>query len=88
MSPISEDINPKWNQFCRSCHAPVIFAKHERTGKTMIFDKEPTEDGQWHIKDGKAYYIDKKNYVDGLVDAPLYKTHFASCPHAQQHRRK
>jgi len=73
---------------CKSCKAPVVFAKNEKTGKTMIFDAEPVDEGTWFIKDGKAYFIDKKNYIDQEVSALLYVSHFASCPNAKSHRRK
>jgi len=74
---------------CKSCGAKVIFAKNEKTGKTMIFDAEPVDDGgTWHIKDGVAYYIASKDYIDEAVGEPLYVSHFAGCPNPRSHRKK
>src|SRR5262245_36420103 len=76
-------------QKCRTCRAPVIWAEHYRTGRRMIFDAEPTEDGTWLIRAGEA------SFADGLVAYPVstvsieeaaagkYRCpHFATCPDA------
>ena len=65
---------------CRTCRAPLVWAYTE-TGKRMPFDAHPAEDGSWVIRNGTAAY-------DPFARGPRYRPHFATCPDADQHRRR
>lgn len=68
---------------CRSCGAPV---RWERTaaGKPIPLDPEPRPDGNLAFRDdGRVYSLPQST----LDDVPRYVTHFATCPHANQHRK-
>lgn len=71
---------------CRSCGAPILW-RHTLTGRPMPIDPEPVEPIE-----GGTYLV----LLDGScraylpeIDAgkPVYRSHFASCPHAGLHRR-
>jgi hypothetical protein len=75
---------------CRSCRAPIIWAQTEN-GKQMPLDAEPY-DGD----DPRGLFVFR--HVDQVVYAmavtpdafpaePVYRSHFATCPHAAEHRR-
>ena len=70
---------------CRSCGAAVIWCR-TRTGSSIPLDAEPLEyGGNIVIRDGVAIYL-KKGEPAGAAEK-IYKTHFATCPNAAQHRR-
>jgi hypothetical protein len=69
---------------CRSCKAPIIWAK-TNSGKNIPLDAEPCTDGNICIKDGLAVVVSDKQ--GGVWPLPFYKSHFATCPNAKQHRR-
>lgn len=58
---------------CKTCKAPILWAKTEN-GKAVPLDAEPIKR---FIEEGE---------VVKLVDT--YVTHFATCPQADQHRRR
>jgi len=64
---------------CRTCRAPIVWAQ-TFTGRRMPLDLHPTDDGSYTITDGLAVYAPD-------ADAPRYRPHWASCPHADQHRK-
>ena len=65
---------------CSTCSAPVIWARTLK-GSRNIFDAEPVDDGEWSIIDGIAIHARR----DGM---PTYRPHWATCPQADQHRKK
>lgn len=74
---------------CHSCEAAIIWSLSQR-GKRMPFDAEPITDwtdlrGLWVIRDGVAL---PATTALPLPEEPVYKSHFATCPHANQHRRE
>ena len=74
---------------CKSCRAPMIWARTEN-GKNVPLDAEPTPAGNIHLRaDGVAVYV-KKDQMDNPLFPPerRYKSHYATCPHAPEHRRK
>ena len=74
-------------EFCARCKAPVMWAETERNGKPIPLDPEPVPDGNLGIRDdGRVYHVAQGQ---GVLDlgVPLYKTHFATCPDADEHRR-
>lgn len=77
---------------CRSCGASIIWA-HTLTGKRMPVDAEPHQEGNLTVLDidtePKAMVVPgdiaAMNRANG---APLWRSHFVTCPQATQHRRK
>ena len=78
---------------CRTCGAPVIWL-HTLSGREMPLDAEPVADGNLVIVNtGQSRYVvpaPKQAPEPDLFRAPelRYRSHFATCPHAKQHRRK
>jgi hypothetical protein len=75
---------------CRSCGAPVRWVRTVN-GKTMPLDPDPTPDGNIIavVEPGGgrvAQVIGKDDLIDESV--PRYKSHFATCPNADQHRKR
>jgi hypothetical protein len=76
---------------CRSCQAPILWARTERT-KAMPVDAEP-----YTGDDPRGLFVLRRpNGMAPLAIAvpfgafpgePLYRSHFATCPHADEHRR-
>lgn len=73
---------------CKSCFAPIIWAKSETTGRRMPIDYDPNDGGN-------VFY----SAVTGLVTVGRQEqptpqgttrhfSHFATCPNADQHRRR
>jgi len=71
---------------CRSCGAAITWVKTS-AGKTMPVDAEPVADGNLVIEDGVVRYL-SSNQVAMFVPANKYKSHFATCPNASEHRKK
>lgn len=73
---------------CRSCGAPVIWAVTAATGSRMPVDAEPDEDGNLLLSLDNppvAQVVDPAQLV--MDDGKRFTSHFATCPHADQHRR-
>ncbi len=71
---------------CRTCRAPVLWATTEH-GRKMPLDLEPytgPEPGGLFILRGELAVAVTAAAFD---DEPLYRSHFATCPQADQHRR-
>lgn len=75
---------------CRSCGAPIRFVPHE-LGKTMCLCAEPDPvRGNVSINsDGVARTL-SRGFLDAARAAgtPLYLSHHADCPQAQQWTRR
>lgn len=75
---------------CHSCGAPIRWAVTEY-GRRIPLDPTPTDAGNIHLYDGVAYVMEMRGQAiiehraQGDV---LYVAHFATCPHADQHRKK
>lgn len=67
---------------CRSCGAPVRWARLRDGGRPLIFDAEPVRDGQWRLDGEVAKYIRPGAAGDGFGWAP----HWATCPDAESWR--
>lgn len=68
---------------CRSCGAEIIWAVMG-SGKRMPFDAEPVIPSPT----GLFVVITDDEGVHGLSqNNPLYRSHFATCPNAAEHRR-
>ena len=72
------------HDLCRSCGAKIIWVKTEK-GKDMPIDAEPVPDGNIVMSTGKAHVVKKDETF--LTGTKFYKSHFATCPHAAQHRK-
>ena len=63
---------------CRSCGAPIEWAEMRKSGKRMPFD-------------GEIVAV-RTSYVDGrlieIVDSTVTTSHFATCQHATDWRRR
>jgi hypothetical protein len=74
---------------CRSCGAHILWAETVK-GRRIPLDAEPTDGGNMTLEDRGRY---KPPIATVLVagaapnDKPHYKSHFATCPNAANHRR-
>lgn len=75
---------------CISCKAPIRWARHEVTERSMPLDREPSAEGNILLVDNEGTRF---RVLAGMEIAiaqegtdPLYRSHFASCPFAQSHR--
>lgn len=70
---------------CKSCEAEVIWCTWEKSGKPTLLDANPTPHGNLVKLPG-----DKIRYAtaeDKKLHRPLYTSHFATCPQADQYRK-
>lgn len=76
--------------FCRSCRAPILWVGTER-GKAMPLDAEPYQGddprGLFVIRTAGGKVIGVAVPPDAFPGEPLYRSHFATCPDAAEHRR-
>lgn len=73
---------------CRTCGAEILWLRTAATGALMPIDRVPVVDGNVAILDGKAHVIKGDLFEPMIEDGPRYKSHFATCPDAQKHRKK
>lgn len=80
---------------CRSCDAPVLWAIVRKGGKRIPLDPDPVDNGNIAIIGEREDQYGKSPLVEYRATDPLpgmsepkYVTHFATCPNAQQHRKK
>lgn len=85
---------------CRSCGKPITWVVVAKSGKKMPLDTQQFLDGNiapLGTSDGPSG-LPLVQYVSGPPPSPQfdslypppvprYKSHFASCPHAEEHRR-
>lgn len=71
-----------------SCKAPIWWAVSIH-GKSTPMEPEPTDDGVWVVDGQTENGAPKVRHVEPLTDgdAPRFKSHWATCPNADQHRR-
>lgn len=65
---------------CKSCGAPILWRVTEG-GKSIPLDVEPSDDGNLVLFGTGAHPLPK------LWTGDRYKSHFATCPNADQHRK-
>jgi hypothetical protein len=76
---------------CRSCRATIIWVRTER-GKKMPLDGDPVDD---QTQQNLFVLRDRSSYEGPLAIAawglsgtePHYRSHFATCTHADDHRK-
>jgi hypothetical protein len=71
---------------CRSCGAEIRWAVSMSTGRRMPIDAEPTPDGNVLLHPGGGATVLAAG-VPVPVGRSRYTSHFATCPHANTHRR-
>lgn len=67
---------------CKSCSAPIEWAKSARTGKAMPLDLEPTAHGNLVVIDGVAHPAPADTGRERRT------SHFATCPQATSWRQR
>lgn len=76
---------------CTSCDANIIWVTTAATGKPMPVDVEPHPDGNVLLTEriGRSPLAEVVAAgQDSLIPGePLRRSHFATCPQADQHRR-
>lgn len=75
---------------CRSCEARIWWAVTFR-GKSTPMEAKPDDRGEWVVDGQTENGAPKVRQVDPLLDPPSiprFQTHWATCPHADKHRRK
>ena len=70
---------------CRSCKAPILWAKTEN-GRLIPLDPEPDAAGNVALVDGVAVVLTAR-VLERIRGATLHRSHFATCPYADDHRR-
>ena len=87
---------------CGKCGAPIRFIRMKRSGKWMPVNAKPVEvipcigmDKGGHTfvtLDGEAFRARKKKeeslFYDGVDIIGTFESHFATCPAADEYRRK
>jgi hypothetical protein len=71
---------------CSSCGAEVAWTR-TRTGKRMPLDPHPRADGNVIVDVATDTAIVLAPGTPMPVGVPRFTSHFATCPHADQHRR-
>ena len=75
---------------CRSCGSGIIWAITQ-TGKRIPVDADPTPDGSVRLvdEDGTVYArVRNKNHAKDPTGTTLRTSHFATCPHAADWRKR
>jgi hypothetical protein len=75
---------------CTSCQAIVLWAKTP-TGAKMPVNPEPDPTGNIVLSEGPKpsdWPLATVTHMSQAPDKPRYKSHFATCPNAKQHRGK
>lgn len=72
---------------CASCSAPIRWATSAATGKPVPLDEAPHEDGTVQIRGATAHVLNKhdldaRRNLPPEQRTPVYRSHFATCPHA------
>ena len=70
---------------CRSCNAPIIWAR-TASNKLMPLDAEPTVLGNCVLENGVVTVLGLGDAVP--QNAPIYRSHFATCPTARKNRAR
>ena len=71
---------------CGSCHAEILWAP-TATGRRMPLDRTPDPDGNVVLLDDRAVVLSPEARDQLPTETPRYRSHFASCPNANTHRK-
>lgn len=90
---VNKIINDIKTQKCRSCNADIFWCLSS-LGKNIPIDAEPVDNGNLYIvKNGFRYLAISVNANTTIAEVcrkenrEKYISHFATCPHANQHRK-
>jgi hypothetical protein len=76
---------------CKSCDRPIVWCKMS-SGKNMPLDPEPVADGNLvrmaSVESGRAVFHAVVYRADKHEGFKRYRSHFVSCPQADQHRKR
>lgn len=77
---------------CSSCHAPILWAVAEATGRSMPLNAAPDPvDGNVEVIPGAAGARLPTARVHAqrpmFTEHPTHTSHFATCPYAADHRK-
>ena len=64
---------------CKTCQAPIVWAKNRETGKTVPIDMKPPVYSLFEEEDGSVTAVNLKTAA-GV-------NHFLTCPDANKHTR-
>lgn len=71
---------------CKSCRADVLWVR-VLSGKTMPLDPDPVDGGNvYRSVDDDLWRVASK-LAPAPRDQPTYRSHFATCPNSQHHRK-
>lgn len=73
---------------CTSCGATIRFARHVNTRRQMPVDATPSVDGNLILFDQDGELLVRHASLPADSGKLRFKAHFATCPHADRHRRK
>lgn len=73
---------------CKSCKAPVLWAKWPRTQKWMPVDVKPVAEGDIILRHRKSenLLLAEKLEVGSEVTGNRYLSHFSTCPNSKENR--
>ena len=71
---------------CKSCRAPIRWATIKGSGKHMPLDYDETEGGNVFLFKDDVCVVGKQTDKTPF-GATRHYSHFATCPHADEHRR-
>jgi hypothetical protein len=72
---------------CRSCKAPIVFARMATSGKLSPFERDA--DGEWVIANGEASHQGKAPAFQPEGNTiPRWTSHFSRCPNAKSWRKR
>lgn len=80
-------LDPEHRRSCTSCQAAIVFAKMP-TGALMPVDFEPSEGANVVLFDGPEGLMGVVVNGRAMAHKPRHRSHFATCPNADEHRRK
>ncbi len=75
---------------CRSCGAGMVWAVTSH-GKAMPVDHKPAPQGEFRLRtlpDEPAPLAEWVPWSQRMPGDELYKSHFATCPNANEHRKR
>lgn len=77
---------PAYPNRCKSCNAEVFWIPSAAHGRLMILDFKPVSTGSILVRGDKAHVVS----LDAIPEEGelRYVSHFATCPNADQHRKK
>lgn len=93
MSATRIAMNPNRSK-CLSCQAPIVWALTAKQ-RPIPINAEPTNDGRYYlVTDGygiTAHHAGslpmRTTFAHLKAGAPMHTAHFATCPHANAHRK-